>query len=365
MKKLFEPTVVGGLQLRNRFIRSATFEYAFDENENFSTKLQPLYEKLAGNGVAAIVTGMVGIDENSRVLPSMVKAYGQTFVPELEKLVESVHRLGAKLIVQISHCGQKANQIGNGGSPLGPSDTETPQGKAVKGISRDGIGSVVASFVEAAIRCKQAGADAVQIHAAHGYLLSEFLNPYFNKRTDEYGGNIENRAKIVLEVYDAIRAAVGNDYPVWIKINSKDLTEESIGPEEFLWVCGELDKRGIDAIEVSGGASITPQSTSSPLIKKEKDEGYFAREALQVAENASASVISVCGYRTPDVIEKWLNEGKIAAISLCRPLISEPDLVGRWERGDRRKARCISCSKCFNPGLVTWYRKSGHRVKSG
>ena len=352
MKKLFEPTVVGGLPLKNRFIRSATFEYVFDESEKFSAKLQPMYEKLAGNGVAAIITGMVGIDENSRVLPSMIKAYGQTFVPELAKLVESVHGLGAKLIVQISHCGQKANQIDNGGSPFGPSDSEIAQGVVVKAISRDGIRSVIASFAEAATRCKQAGADAVQIHAAHGYLLSEFLNPYFNKRTDEYGGNIENRARIVFEVYDAIRGATGSNYPVWIKMNSKDLTEQSISPEEFLWVCGELDNRGIDAIEVSGGASITPQSTSSPLIKKENDEGYFAREALQVAEMSSASVISVCGYRTPDVIEKWLNEGKIAAISLCRPLISEPDLVGRWERGDRRKARCISCSKCFNPGLV-------------
>lgn len=352
MKKIFEPAIVGGLTLRNRIIRSATFEYAFDNaNETFSDRLINMYEKLAGNGVAAIITGMVGIDENSRVAPVMIKAYGPKFVRELTTLIESVHRLDAKLVVQINHCGQKAGQIDGDGSPLGPSATTTADGKPVKAMSLAEIRSVVAGFAAAAVSCKQAGADAVQIHAAHGYLLSEFLNPYFNKRTDEYGGNIAGRARIVLEVYDAVRNAVGSDYPVWIKINSKDLTEPSISPAEFLWVCRELDKRGLNAIEVSGGASVNPQSVSTPLIQNETDEGRFGKEALQAAAAVAASVISVCGYRTPDVIENWLNRGGIDAISLCRPLIAEPDLAGRWEQGDLRKALCISCSKCFNPKL--------------
>lgn len=353
MKNLFEPVVVGKVPLRNRIIRSATFEYAFDDAaKSFLPILQPMYEKLAENGVAAIITGMVGVDENSRVLPSMVKAYGNGFVPELRQLVGTVHALGSKIIVQINHCGQKANQIDAGGPPLGPSATETPQGKSVKGMSHDDIRSVVASFASIAARCKEAGADAVQIHAAHGYLLSQFLNPHFNKREDEYGGPIENRARIVFGVYDAVRAAVGDEYPVWIKINSKDLTEKSISQEEFLWVCKELDRRGIDAIEVSAGASVDKESAATPVIKTEEEEGSFAREALQVAEKVSASVISVCGYRTPDMMEQWLNKGGIDAVSLCRPLISEPDLVGRWERGDKRKARCISCSQCFATELV-------------
>jgi len=352
MKKLFEPAVVGRLSLKNRFVRSATFEYIYDnEKGTFADKLLPMYTKLAENGVAAIITGMVGVDGNSRLLPVMVKAYGPSFVPEMAKLADGVHVFGTKLVVQISHCGQKVRHVESGGSLLGPSDAVNAQGEPVKGLSRDEIQSIVAAYAQTAARCKEAGADAVQIHAAHGYLLSEFLNPYFNKRTDEYGGAIAGRAKFVLEVYDAVREAVGKEYPVWIKINSKDLTEPSISPEEFQWVCGELDKRGIDAIEVSGGAGVSPQSSASPLIRKEEDEGYFAREALKVAETASASVISVCGYRTPDVMENWLNRGNIAALALCRPLISEPDLVGRWERGDMRKARCISCSKCFNPEL--------------
>ena len=310
-----------------------------------------MYEKLASNGVAAIITGMVGVDGNSRVAPAMVKAYVPSFVPELAKVVNGVHAQGAKLIVQINHCGQKAGQIDDGGSPLGPVDVDGSQGKPVRGMTHEDIRSVVAAYAAAASRFKEAGADGVQIHAAHGYLLSQFLNPYFNRRSDEYGGEIAGRAKIVLEVYDAVREAVGTDYPVWIKINCKDLTEPSISPEEFDWVCKELDKRGIDAIEVSGGAGLDRKSSSAQLIKGEEDEGFFAREAVRVAADVSASVLSVCGYRTPELAEKWLNQGEIAAISLCRPLISEPDLVGRWERGDMRQARCISCSKCFNPEL--------------
>lgn len=353
MKKMFEQVVVGGVPLRNRVIRSATFEYAYNnETGEFASRLLPMYEQLAANSVAAIITGMVGVDENSRAASVMVKAYGESFVPEMTKLAQRVHELGSKLVVQINHCGKKARQLDNGGLPLAPSDIEAEEGKSARGMTPDEIQAVVANFVKAAVRCKEAGADAVQLHAAHGYLLSEFLNPFFNKRMDEYGGIIANRARIVFEVYGAIRAAVGGNYPVWIKINCKDLTEQSISAEEFQWVCGELDKRGIDAIEVSGGAMVDPKSASTPVIKDEKDEGYFAREAIQVADKSAASVISVCGYRTPDVIEKWLNQGKIQAISLCRPLISEPDLVGRWERGDKQKGRCISCSQCFNPGLI-------------
>ena len=350
MKNLFEPVAVGGLLLKNRFIRSATFENAFTENETFTAKLWPVYEKLAANGVAAIITGMAGIDENSRLTPAMIKTYGQTFVPELTRLVENVHKLETKLIVQICHCGQKAAQIDAGGPPLGPCDAETSRGR-IRGMTCDEICAVAQNFAAAALRCKQAGADAVQLHAAHGFLLSQFLNPYFNKRTDEYGGAIENRARIVMEVYDAVRTAVGDDYPIWIKINARDLTELSITPEEFLWVCQKLDKRGVNAIEVSGGAALNAKSASTPLIADEADEGYFAREALEAAKEVAASIISVCGYRTPGVIEKWLNAGGIDAVSLCRPLISEPGLASRWERGDLRKARCISCNQCFNPQL--------------
>ncbi|MDR1311413.1 MAG: NADH:flavin oxidoreductase [Burkholderiaceae bacterium] len=347
MKNLFDPVVIGGLSLRNRFIRSATMEAPFGQDEHFARNLLKFYEPLASNDVGAIITGMIGVDENSRVLSSMVKGYGATFIPQMGVITERVHALKGKIVVQLSHCGLKANLFESGGSPLGPSDTVAASGKPVKGMTHAEIQAVVASFASVATRCKEAGADAVQIHGAHGYLLSQFLCPYYNKRTDEYGGDIMGRSRIVLEVYDAIRAAVGKSFPVWIKINCTDLHEQSINADEFLWIGRELDKLGIDAIEVSGGANI--DANSSSVIKNIKAEGYFAQQALQLAENVSASVITVCGFRTLTGATEWLNKGKIEGISLCRPLISEPDLIHRWKNGDTKKARCISCNKCFAP----------------
>lgn len=348
MKSLFEPAKVGGLSLRNRLIRSATFEGVFDEQEHFADKLLPMYEQLAQGGIGAIISGMVGVDQNSRATPTMVKAYGKTFIPEMKRLAGRLRESDVKLVVQLSHCGLKAGQIDGGGRPFGPSGLDAPADKVIKEMKRDDIQAVAAAFAGAAAACREAGADAVQLHGAHGYLLSQFLSPHYNKRTDEYGGGIENRARIVLEVYEAVRAAVGSDYPLWIKLNSRDLTEETISPEEFLWLGRELDRRKIQAIEVSGGLAASAKSSSAQVVKTEAEEGCFVREALELAETVSASVINVCGFRTPEVIEKWLNAGRLEAISLCRPLISEPGLIKRWADGDRRKSRCLSCNKCFS-----------------
>lgn len=196
--------------------------------------------------------------------------------------------------------------------------------------------------MRAALRCKAAGVDGVQIHASHGFLLNSFLSPITNKRTDEYGGKIENRARLVFEIYDAVRAAVGKDYVVGIKFPFSDLKENSIQPEESLWVCKELEKRGIDFIEVSSGIA---GDKFSPVLRKNQ-EAPFLPYAAQVAEAVAVPVISVCGYRTPDVIEKALAETKIAAVSFGRPLVCEPDLPLRWKT-DPSSAKCVSCNGCF------------------
>ncbi|MDR3668515.1 MAG: hypothetical protein P4L35_16855, partial [Ignavibacteriaceae bacterium] len=216
-----------------------------------------------------------------------------------------------------------------------------------KSMTKEEIQSVIHSFALAAERCKEAGADGVQIQGSHGKLLSQFLSPYFNKRNDEYGGDISNRAKIVFEVYAAIREKVGEDYPIWIKINGEDYVDGGFTLEECLWVCCELDKLGINGIEIGGGIGIPGYSRRMSSSDK---EGVFAQNAIQIAEKVNASVISVGCHRTPDMIEEWLNKGKIEAISLCRPLICEPELPSIWEAGNRKKSKCISCNKCFDVG---------------
>ncbi|MCC8195035.1 MAG: NADH:flavin oxidoreductase [Deltaproteobacteria bacterium] len=349
MKSLFDPVTIGNLSLKNRIIRSATHERANDANGRFAPFLAPIYEGLAKGGVAAIVTGMMGAGHNSRLLPSTVDANGATAVPELRILGDLVHGYDCKLLVQLSHCGQRSTVTVDDGPAWGPVAAVQASGKPVKAMTRADIAAVAEGFADAAARCREAGVDGVELHGAHGYGLSQFLSPYFNKRTDEYGGDIAARARIVFEVHDAVRRKAGPEYPVWIKLNGTDLAEEGTTWEELLWLCKELEKRGIDAVECSGGIGEDARSKSAQFVKDEKDEGTFAPQALKLAAALTIPVISVCGYRTPSVINEWLNKGDIAAVSLCRPLLSEPDLVARWASGDLAKSRCISCNRCYTP----------------
>lgn len=346
MKAIFESTEVGGITLKNRIIRSATQEGSADLNGHITEELISIYEKLAAGGTSAAITSMMGVDENSRALPTMVKAYGDDFHTTLSNLASKSHIHDCKIIVQLAHCGAKAIPD-NGNTPLAPSDFIIAPDKSARSMTKEEIQSVIQSFAMAAEMCKEAGADGVEIHGAHGYLLSEFLSPFYNKRNDEYGGDISNRARIVFEVYSAIREKVGADYPIWIKLNGEDYIDEGLSFEDCLWVCCELDQLGIDGIEVSGGINISMESLSARRMSTTDQEGSFAQNALQIAEKVNASVISVGCYRTPDMIEEFLNIGKIQAISLCRPLICEPELPRIWESGDRRKSKCLSCNKCF------------------
>jgi len=348
MKSIFDPINIGTIEVKNRIVRSATAEMKSDAEGRLTDGYAPIFESLAKGGVGVIITGMFGVDEYSGFGARTPNTYNEAFVSDFRKFADLVHAYGCKIIVQLVHSGAKAVPDG-GRLPYGPSDITLPRAKPAKAMTKQDIADLVESFAIAAVRCKEAGADGVQIHGAHGYLISQFLSPSTNKRTDEYGGAIENRGRILLEMLDAIREEAGNDFPVWIKINCKDLVEESITMEECIWLCAEMEKRGLDAIELSAGMGYGRDTSPSQRIVDENDEGSFAPEALELADRVGIPVISTGGYRTPDVIERWLNKGKIEAIGLSRPLICEPDLVNRWEEGSREKARCISCSGCYRP----------------
>lgn len=347
---MYDGATIGSIAVKNRFVRSATFEYGGDEDGRFRQNIYDTTEALAKGEVGLIITGMVAVDENAGIVKNMIKTFDDTFPAGMRRLTELVHQYDSKVVVQIAHCGAKVKETYAGLPPVAPSKLANTE---YREMTLADIKSLLDSFVATAIRCKEAGADGVQIHTAHGYLLNQFLSPIFNHRTDEYGGTIENRARIVFEIYRAIRDAVGAEYPVWLKINSSDIETGGLSFEESLWVCEQLSKMGIDAIEVSGGISVSMNSAPARLVKNREQEGYFFGEALRISEKVEADVISVGGYRTPELLDEKLNEGDIKAISLCRPFISEPDLVSRWKSGNTDKARCISCNKCFAPGPVS------------
>ncbi|MCL2121754.1 MAG: NADH:flavin oxidoreductase [Clostridiales bacterium] len=349
MKSIHDPTQIGRIELRNRIVRSATAEMKSDGEGRLTEGYLPIFDSLAKGGVGLIITGMMGVNEKAKFGQGTANACYDGFVQDLHKIAERVHALDGRVMVQLVHSGAKAMLKEEEGQPLGPSDMTLAPARPARAMTKAEIADLAEDFAEAAVRCKEAGVDGVQIHGAHGYLISQFLSPSTNKRTDEYGGEIANRGRIAIEILEAMRRKTGDDFPLWIKINCKDLVEESITLEECVWLCGELEKRGLDAIELSAGMGYGRDSSPSKRIANEDEEGSFAPEALILADKVGIPVISTGGFRTPAVIEQWLNKGGITGIGLSRPLICEPNLVNRWKAGDPGKTQCISCSRCYRP----------------
>lgn len=350
---MYTPFSIGGMEVKNRLVASAMFE-AGAMNGEITEKIVNRYRKLSEGGVGLIITGMQGISASAAIAPSMVHTEYATYEKDMKMLAAIVHKTGCKLIVQLQHCGSRTPQK-KGYDHFSVCETAISDTQIYHEATPDEISKVVTDFGKAALRCKNAGVDGIQIHSAHGFLLNSFLSPSSNHRTDEYGGAIENRARLLLKIYDEVRRKVGDSFIVGIKFPFNDLNVQSISAEESLYVCKELEKRGIDFIEVSSGMGPKGVALSfSPVVTKDT-QAPFLKYAEAVANSVSVPVISVCGYRSPDIIEKVLSETKISAISFGRPLVCEPDLPNRW-KSDRSESKCISCNRCgdsFADGVIT------------
>ena len=220
-------------------------------------------------------------------------------------------------------------------------------------MTSEDIDAVTQAFAAAAVRARTAGFDAVQIHAAHGYLLSQFLSPFFNKRNDEYGGSIENRARLAVEVLKAVRSAVGADFPLLIKLNAEDFLPGGLTLEDMIRTAVMLEGDGIDAIELSGGTFLSGKHGPSRQGKPGpgEPEAYYEAAARLYKEKVRVPLVLVGGIRTFETAERLVTEGVCDYVALCRPLIREPGLVNRWKSGDTGPAACVSDNGCFQPGF--------------
>lgn len=353
MSELFQKAFIGNMEMRNHFVRSATWEGMAGENGEVTEPLIEIYRDLAKGGVGLILTGYSFVTKRGKALFGKLGVDSDALIPGFKRLTEAVHEHGGKIVLQIAHGGSQG--MFDTGMPLeAPSAMkERATGNLPVEMSVNDIKRVINEFAEAAGRAKEAGFDGVEIHAAHGYLLSQFLSPYSNRRTDEYGGSIENRARIIFEIYDAVRGKVGRDYPVMVKINSSDFDGGAgLAPEDSLWVCKKLSDMGIDAIELSGGIFASGELMPARAgINSPEKEAYFRDYAGQFRPHLKCPLILVGGLRSLDVMEDIYRNGSAQFFSISRPLISEPGLINRWQSGDRKKARCISCNKCFGAAI--------------
>jgi 2,4-dienoyl-CoA reductase-like NADH-dependent reductase (Old Yellow Enzyme family) len=241
-----------------------------------------------------------------------------------------VHEHESKIVVQ----------LGFGGAYLSKS--------RIRRMSTQDFQGLAEAYGQAAVRARKAEFDGVQIFAAHGFFLSQLLCPRYNDRTDDYGGNIANRARGILEVLDAIRNAAGRDYPVLVKLNCRDFVENGLTLEDSVQVASMLEKAGIDAIELSGGLLNNPNIMRSN-IDSDDSKAYFQSEARVFREKIHVPLILVGGIRSYETAKQLVDEGLAEYISMSRPFIREPELIKRWRAGDRREAACISCDNCFEP----------------
>ena len=389
MDRLFEAAAIKKMTLRNRFVRSATREMLASQEGRITKSYLDAYRRLAKGGVGLIIPGSFYVNAAGRPTSNVVALDGKGILQDLRSLTEEVHGHGAALVAQISHAGRQANPDVTGLIPLAPSAVRDKRSLVKpRGMSKQQIEDTIDDFGSAAALVREAGFDGVQIHAAHGYLVSEFLSGYTNRRKDEWGGGPEERMKFLLEVYKRVRKSVGEDYPVLVKINCQDFVKGGITLDQAVAACRKLDQMGADAFEVSGGIGEKAMTTirgDLPMdlmmanrswagrlmlrimersLRKEVGftEAYFLPQAQVIKTAIRAPVIAVGGMRLLSTMEEAVKSGKADFVSLCRPFIREPDLVRRLESGQKAVA-CTRCNRCSIEVLV--HRKPLMCYRSG
>lgn len=357
MSILSKPIMLGTLQVKNRFVRSATQDFYGGADGSVSDRQVELYRELAENNIGLIISahsyvqhplGKASINQNA--------IYDDRFVPGFRRLVDTAHASGAKFVLQVSHAGRQVTPDFEH-TPVAPSAVPDSSSKVVaREMSEEEIFSLIDAYAAAMGRAKAAGCDGVQLHIAHGYMLSSFISPYTNRRTDDWGGNADNRIRILREIMARGRKLVGEDYPVLVKLNSTDgpTGEGYLSLEDVVYTAKALENWGVNAIEVSGGIRENRGVMSRPGVMKPEQEAYFAAAAKAVKAAVSIPVILVGGLRSLAVMEDVVAGGTADMVALSRPLVKEPDLVTRLLNG-QAKAACVSCNACFNPaGLRCW-----------
>jgi 2,4-dienoyl-CoA reductase-like NADH-dependent reductase (Old Yellow Enzyme family) len=350
---LFSPIQIGQLQLINRFVRSATHDYLADDKEGKITERQlRLYHNLSLGQIGLIITGHAYVHQSGKASPRQIAVDNEDKIPGLKRLTEIVHQTdsGSAIFLQLAHAGRQTRPQLCQQIPIAPSAVYDPVAKIIpKELSSEEIKEVINWFIQAAIRAKEAGFDGVQIHAAHGYLLSSFISPHTNRRTDEWGGSWKKRSKILRAIVKGIKNSCGPGFPVMMKMNATDFLPDGLSLEEALKIAISLEKAGLDAIEISGGMNEAGKGSVWPGLREEQEEGYFVPLAAAIKKELTIPVSGLGGIRTFRIAESLVAKGQVDLISMSRPFINEPLLLLKFRNRQWEKSPCISCNRCFNP----------------
>ncbi len=351
MDIIFTPAKIGTLEIPNRLLRSATAErMASDEDGRPLPGLVAFYRELASGGVGLIISGHMYVHPSGKCHPEMTGIYSDDLILDLARLAQAVHGQGGKVAAQINHGGMQCAKESVSGTiaPSAVDRSTLPQ--PAREMTTAEIEMLIDAYAQAARRAKEAGFDAVQLHGAHGYLINQFLSPAINRRADEWGGDFERRTRFLREVSAAVRAQVGPEFPLFIKLGMLDGIEDGLTTEEGARVAGILEEIGLDGVEVSAGIGGKQVKAVRKGIRTSADEAYFRPQAQAARQATGLPVALVGGLRSRPVMEDVLTSGDADFIALCRPLISEPHLPNMLREGVKDKSRCISSSNCWAEG---------------
>jgi 2,4-dienoyl-CoA reductase-like NADH-dependent reductase (Old Yellow Enzyme family) len=358
--QIFSAGTIGSLTLSNRLVRAATWDPSVIHSRAMKDEVVSLYREVARGGVGLILTGdfpVVPQDMYAGPAPgTRAFAYGEIRIEGIDRLPEAVHgaRPNCKIVAQLSR----------GVRGPGPSDIPSPFGEErTRPLAVEEIRRLVDCFVEGIVHMREEGFDGVELHAAHGGLLSRFLSPYTNRRDDEYGGSIENRARIVTEIVSWAKERVGA-FPILIKMNCTDYVEGGTDIDTFPRLAKVIEGSGVDAIEISGGMwdclvrteeelgfRPVPSPEAHTRIHSPEKQSYFLKYAE--ALDLHIPVILTGGNRDVERLEQIVRQDQVDFIAMCRPFLAEPDLPNRWLEGrGESTAECISCNSCLYDMII-------------
>jgi len=350
---LFKPIEIAGLHIPNRFVRSATHEWLAGEDGTPTPSIGDMYEELAKYEVGFIISGYSYVNPAGKSSQRQQGIYDDRFIGPYRQITGRVHQYGSKIALQIVHGGRQALATPEYPYALAPSAVkDSSSGITPQAMTGEQIQQTIEDFARAVRRAQAAGFDAVQLHVAHGFLLSSFISPYTNQRNDKWGQSVENRTRIIVEIIRRSREMVGRDFPIMAKMNATDgFGDKGLDAPECVDVAVALESAGVCAIEVSGGIFEAGDVMSRPGINSPEDEAYFREYARMIKQGVSIPVMLVGGLRSRAVMEDMLASGCADMVSLCRPLIREPDLVVKFREGGQ-EAECTSCNRCSDESGV-------------
>ena len=378
MSILFTPINLGDVQIKNRFMHSATYEGMALETGEVSDKLVKRYHNLAKGEAGLIIPGYMFVHPLGRSYKYQTGIHSDDMIPGLRKVVEAVHQEGGKIAFQLAHAGRQTTKAIIGQTPIGPSSKGRDPINFVKPkeMSADQIQEVIQAFGAAAKRAVEAGVDGIQLHAAHCYLINQFISPFFNHRKDEWGGSDANRFRLLRELISEVRGALPPGMPLLVKLNTHDYTpQEGITPSLAVTYAKWLSDLEINGLEIScgspvysfmnmcrGDVPVKELVQSLPFWKKplgklmmksmvgkyDLEEGYNLEAAKMIKPVlGDIPLFVVGGLRKVAQMKEALEKQYADGISMCRPFIREPFIVKKIKEGKTEAVACVSCNRCL------------------